>query len=63
MDVTLLQAIDADCAKFYKAFQCQLTQTKTKSDESQVIDLPEMKSKKIPNSKQFSNWLCSIDSI
>ena len=37
-NVTLLHEIDADCKKIYKYVQIHVTQTKSTSDHSQVID-------------------------
>ena len=60
--VTLIQAIDINCAKLYKAFYCHLIQTKANSYESHAIDPPTLKRNTMPNSKQFSDWLRSVDS-
>ena len=43
-DVTPIQSIDTDYDKFYKDVKRHLKKTKTKSDDSQVIDLPTLKS-------------------
>ena len=48
-DVTLIQSIDTDCDKFYKDVKSHLKKTKTKSDDSQVIDPPTLKINTIPN--------------
>ena len=62
VDVMLLQAIDADCANFYKSVQRHLIQTKTKSNDSRLIYLPIPKRITIKNSTQFSYWLHRVDS-
>ena len=56
-NVTLLREIDMECANFYKFFQHYLTQTKSSSDYSRVIDLLILKRNMMPKIRQFSKWM------
>ena len=58
----ILQEINSYCYKFYKDFKLNLIQTKTNSDEYQVIDLLALKSNIMTNSTQLSDWLHSVES-
>ena len=61
-DVTILQAIAADGAKFYKAVQPHLAQTKTKPYDSWVIDILTLKSNTMTNLTQLSGCLQRVKS-
>ena len=62
-DVIPLQAINIDCAKFYKAIQRHLNHTKTSLDDYRPIDLPELKRNTMPNSTQLRYLVYSLESI
>ena len=55
--VMIIQAIYANCAKFYKAVQIHLRQTKTISDGYRVIYLLALKINTMANLTQFRYWL------